>query len=197
MSRTPLTDKQAKRYKQVKRPDGSLRLGIVFDRDACPPRTKQSRAAECDIRNILRTYKKLGRDPETEFPGWGPNMFQDTTGVVDYHTALSAVRKAESAFADLPSEIRDRFKNDPGIFFDWAEDPANEEEAVRLGLARKSASVVPSTRPGEGKEDPKDAPKSDSRKGKGAPAAKTPSATDDGGQPKGGSKAPTQEGEGQ
>ena len=40
-------------------------------------------------------------------------------------------------FLDLPAKVRDRFKNDPGQFLEFATDPSNVDELVKMGLATK------------------------------------------------------------
>jgi hypothetical protein len=48
---------------------------------------------------------------------------------------MNAIRAGDDAFAELPSDIRERFNNDPAEFVDFCLDEANNEEAANLGLA--------------------------------------------------------------
>jgi len=158
-----------KKYKKTKRPDGSTRLTMIFDLVAMPSRTKTSMQKECDIRNILKTYRKTG----TPLPSLDPSQFKDVSNLPSYHEALNVVRNAQEAFAAQPSYIRDRFKNDPALFLAFCQDAANAEEMVELGLAVKRPVAVPPNEPDK-------APKASKK-------PKTPPVTDGGGQPEGGS----------
>lgn len=41
----------------------------------------------------------------------------------------------------MPSEVRKRFGNNPGVFMDFVSNPDNKEELVKLGLAVKPKVV--------------------------------------------------------
>src|SRR5262245_43276128 len=93
-------------------------------------RTKQSFKDECDINVIMRRYEKTGvlthlRKVQPEFA--------DCTGR-DFNEAMNLVAEARTAFAELPSSVRDRFDNDPAKFLDFCQDEGNLDEAGELGL---------------------------------------------------------------
>ena len=50
---------------------------------------------------------------------------------------VSKVTEARSIFAQLPSELRKRFHNDPAELVVFMSDSANVEEAISLGLMSK------------------------------------------------------------
>lgn len=52
---------------------------------------------------------------------------------LDYQDALEIIARGEEAFYDLPPEVRVKFSN-PVEFLTWLEDPANYDEAEKLGL---------------------------------------------------------------
>ena len=133
------------------------RLDVVTMLDG-PSMTKQSFADECDINNIMRRYEKDGvLNHLNKYQG----NFGDFTGAVDYHEAMNIVAKADQMFMDLPASIRARFGNDPGAFVEFATDPKNLDEMVKMGLAKPNPKVdsppvapdVPAPKP----EDKKDA----------------------------------------
>lgn len=64
-------------------------------------------------------------------------MYGDFSNVGDYQDALNVVLVAEQMFSELDAKVRGRFHNDPQAFLDFCEDPANEAEAVQLGIASK------------------------------------------------------------
>lgn len=51
----------------------------------------------------------------------------------DYQDALEIVARGEEAFDSLPAEVRVKFRH-PAEFLSWLEDPANYDEADKLGL---------------------------------------------------------------
>lgn len=110
---------------------GRFRVAQV---NAEPSRTKQEFAEEQDINNILGQYKRAGIDiHRMKFDA----NYEDVTGAVDYHEALNIVMRSEDMFMTLPSDVRDRFQNDPGKFLEFATNPANLPEMVKMGLAKE------------------------------------------------------------
>lgn len=120
-----------KRYPDSDRPE--LRVKLLTPE---PTRTKQSFKKECDINNIVAFYKKKGviahLNPAKPRYGFAPS--------VDYVDALQLVIDAEQSFNDLPSEVRKRFDNDPAAFLEFVENPENDAELVKLGLANAPAA---------------------------------------------------------
>lgn len=51
----------------------------------------------------------------------------------------------KKSFMTLPASVRERFANDPGEFLKFAEDPANLDEMVDMGLATYPESAIVST----------------------------------------------------
>lgn len=93
-------------------------------------RTKQEFLDECDINKLLARYREQGVPPRTnpKTPQWGEfNAF-------DLQDSLNLVIEAETAFAELPSHLRNRFENDPVQLLQWVHDPKNAQEAVQLGF---------------------------------------------------------------
>lgn len=103
-------------------------------------RTKQSFKDECDINNILKQYSATGivRHIRQEQP-----RYADLPDDVDFQTAMNTVIQAESAFASLPSKVRNRFHNDPAEFLAFMADPKNLEEMYSLGLANRPPGDPP------------------------------------------------------
>lgn len=95
--------------------------------------TKQSFKDECDINTIVRQFGLTGQLPDNiRVP-----EYRDYDVVLDYHTAMNAVRDAQEGFMMLPGELRARFHNDPQNLLAFCADPANYDEAVKLGIAVK------------------------------------------------------------
>lgn len=107
-----------------------IRNGTVNDE---PDMAKQSMKDECNINNIVARFQRTG--VVDHLNKHGPNYgFADS---ITLHESMEIVRKAQEMFDDLPSEIRKRFVNDPAAFLDFVQNPENQDEAVRLGLAVK------------------------------------------------------------
>lgn len=117
-----------------------LRTPYNYDRNvasnesgvACeePSLAQQQFKDECDINNILRQFNITGLLPESPLsPRYG-----DFTGIKDYQSALNAVMAAEEGFMTLPAETRAMFGNDPEQLINFLDNPANKDQAIKLGL---------------------------------------------------------------
>lgn len=100
-----------------------------------PERTKQSFVAECDINNILKQFKATGMINHVKQAA-ALGTYVDLPEVDDFQASLNSVMRAEQAFASLPSKLRARFDNDPATFLEFFQDPKNQDEAIKLGLAQ-------------------------------------------------------------
>lgn len=100
--------------------------------------TQQQFAEESDINTIVKRFGLTGELPEVvRLPVSG-----DFTGVVDFQTAMTAVRVAQESFNELPAHIRYRFANDPQKLMDFIEDDDNRMEADKMGLLQKPPEVT-------------------------------------------------------
>lgn len=97
-----------------------------------PSMTKQSFKRECDINVLLAKYRKTGFiDHLAKHQG----QYADLPNGQSYHEAMNMILDAQESFNQLPSEIRNMFKNDPREFLDFVDDPSNAEKLKDLGLA--------------------------------------------------------------
>jgi phage internal scaffolding protein len=118
-------------------------------------RTKQSFKAETNVNFIVERYQRTGAAEHL-------NVHQGQYGEyaeIDYHSALNAVLSAQQMFESLPSNVRNRFDNNPGDFLAFASNGENHQEMVELGLAygdgitpSSAADEVPSS--GDGDAEP-------------------------------------------
>lgn len=105
----------------------SLESGLVCPDDSL---AIQSAEEESNINTIVRRFGISGQLPDqVAMPRIG-----DFTDAPDFQTAMNLVRKAQEEFVRVPAEIRARFSNDPQQFMNFFEDPANYDEALKLGL---------------------------------------------------------------
>lgn len=133
-----------------------IRSSFNYDRDQvsnetglqCLDESKaiQSAEEESNINTIVRRFGISGELPnQVAMPVSG-----DFTNIPDFHTAMNLVRQAQEEFVRVPAEIRARFNNDPGRFMDFFDDPANYDEALKLGLVNVRLPVPPSGTPDGG-----------------------------------------------
>ena len=95
---------------------------------------------DCDINVILDRYKKTGTMLHINGQ---PPKFGDFTSVSEFQTALNKVMEAQDRFDSLPSDIRNKFANDPAKLIEFLGDKNNKEEAEKLGLLKKPEIVEP------------------------------------------------------
>ncbi|WNK12434.1 MAG: internal scaffolding protein [Microvirus sp.] len=96
-----------------------------------PSRTVQDDLEDSDINTIVFRFGITGTMPQgVKVPEYG-----DFEEVFDFRTAQDAIVYADRQFMSMPASVRARFNNDPAVFMDFAVDPSNVDEMVRLGLA--------------------------------------------------------------
>lgn len=107
----------------------SLRSGLDASQGS---KTVQSQKDEADINKIVRDFGVTGVLKQgVRIPTYG-----DFDSVSDYRTAIHAVREAQASFDALPSQLRNRFNNDPQEFIAFAANPDNKKEMADLGLLK-------------------------------------------------------------
>lgn len=107
-----------------------------------PSMTRQSEMDACDIHNILKQFSQQGFE-ELVRQNAARGQYADLTSLPDYQDALGIVLAAQNAFEALPAQVRERFLNDPERFVQFLRDPANQDEAIRLGLADDNRQPEP------------------------------------------------------
>lgn len=95
--------------------------------------TQQSLAGECDMNEIMRRAMQ-GAVPSHVNPT--APVFGSLIGLGDLRDAMNLVVKAERMFLEIDPFVRKRFHNDPAELLDFVSDPANKEEAGKLGLLK-------------------------------------------------------------
>ena len=117
-------------------------------------RTKQSFKDECDINRLLQRFQKDGAMSHLEAYGGEYGEYNK----FNFHESMEKLRRGNEIFAKLPSEIRSgEFRNDPGLFFTFVNNPENNEKLNDLfpALARPgkfNLDTSPNTPPGSTKE---------------------------------------------
>lgn len=102
------------------------------DGEPLPSACHQSFMQECDINHILKLHDTAGILTHVNR---GRAHYGDfVEGVNEYKDAMDLVVRANESFDALPSDLRSRFGNDPGLFMEFIQNPANYDEGVSLGL---------------------------------------------------------------
>lgn len=118
----------------------SMHTSKLGPREYDDGRTKQSAEAECNINNIMAKYAKTGQLVHVaETLG----EFRDISGIPDLNEAMNIVADANSAFNELPAEVRKACEHNAGNFLEWFDNPENRDEAVKLGLIVPRSKSAP------------------------------------------------------
>lgn len=107
-----------------------------------PSMTRQSEMEACDIHNILKQFSQQGFEQLVR-ENAARGQYADVPDDLDYQESLNTVIRAQAAFDTLPSQVRERFQNDPAKFLEFLANPANQDEAIRLGLAQDTRTPEP------------------------------------------------------
>ncbi len=116
---------------------GKERPRVQFQSES-PGRTKQEFTDECNINHVMGRARALKR---LQDPTLVNTNFGDATGY-DFHEAMNFVVAAQQQFEQLPSDLRNRFNNDPGQLLTFLEDPENREEARKLGIVNAETPKI-------------------------------------------------------
>lgn len=95
-----------------------------------PSLTKQQFKEESDINTIVNRHLRTN----TPFPQGDQRFYFGDVTAADFQSMMNQVADVEFAFGSLPARLRRRFSNSPYQLVRWVEDPANREEAIKLGL---------------------------------------------------------------
>lgn len=97
-----------------------------------PSLAQQQFKDDADINVLVARYGLTGKMPDNpRQPSYG-----DFTGVSDYRSAIEAVKAADEAFMALPGPVRAEFLNDPQVYLEAFDNPANEPRLRELGFLK-------------------------------------------------------------
>jgi len=116
----------------TKRPNGTRRVQTV---NGLPSRTQKQHKDQVNVNNIMKKFKKTGSI--THLRNAKEGVYADLTQITDYAESLMQIKKADEAFLSIPSEIRNKFQNNPANLISYLKDPKNTEEAIKHGLLVK------------------------------------------------------------
>ena len=95
-------------------------------------KTEQCHKDSCDINLIVAGA--LHNPAQLLDKTLKPDVFADFSETLSFSEMANKVCEAKSAFEDLSSDVRSRFKNDPSNLIDFVMDVDNALEAHEMGL---------------------------------------------------------------
>lgn len=95
-------------------------------------KTEQCHKDSCDINLIVAGA--LHNPGQLLDKTLKPDVFADFSESLSFTDMANKVCEAKSAFEDLPSDLRSRFKNDPSRLIDFVSNSDNALEAHEIGL---------------------------------------------------------------
>ncbi|AXL15404.1 internal scaffolding protein [Microviridae sp.] len=101
--------------------------------------TQQHFSEESEINNIIAYHDRTGIIKNVQ---QGVAQYGDYSEINEYRENLDMIRAADENFMRLPSDIRRKFNNNAGDFFEFATNPQNEQELVDMGLAKARPKEV-------------------------------------------------------
>jgi hypothetical protein len=99
---------------------------------SCPEKTltQQQFKEQASIQNIVDKYLKTGIAPINTTPP----LPEEYLNIIDFHDAMNIVKRGEQSFMELPSVVRKEFSDDPGLFLNALNDPAQQQRLTDLGV---------------------------------------------------------------
>lgn len=119
----------------------SIRSGLDTGTESL---VQQHFSDEVDINNIMRRYGVTQLAPAIDVAG----VYGDFTGIEDYDTALERIHRLHERFDSLPAEVREKFRNDPGVLLEYASTKTLEEMQAEFYPPVVSSAEVPPVAPG-------------------------------------------------
>lgn len=83
-----------------------------------------------NVNHIMKRFER-GIQPTGQYQ----NDYLDMSQMPDPIEALNASARLKGYFSHLPAKTRQRFSHDPAELAKFLQDPNNQDEAVKLGLA--------------------------------------------------------------
>ena len=109
--------------------ENGVRLTTI-EKDYSDGRTKQSFKDSTDINKILKKAQKVGSLSHLQKHGAFYGDFANAPK--DLFEARELLARGEQIFAELPSEVRKEFGNDPLNYYQFVNDPKNAGDLERV-----------------------------------------------------------------
>lgn len=120
--------------KKVESHPPKTRRRVAYQFAASKYKAHQAFKDDCNPNQVFRRYQETGTiDPQLLNQRQQP-MFGDVSKLPDLRGMMEIVLDAELQFMSLPSDLRERFHNDPRVLYGFVADDKNRAEAIELGL---------------------------------------------------------------
>lgn len=103
-------------------------------------KTQQHFQASCDVNNIVAAFQTTGLDPRADRVGKESYGFATSQ---DFSEAMQNIAEINSGFAELPSEERQAFSNDPVQWIDSLATPIPPDDPIVDSEAPEEPLVAP------------------------------------------------------
>lgn len=94
-------------------------------------KTDPSHKDDVCVNNIMKRYANTGIITHLNK---NDGTYADVSEVPNLSEAMQHIVQANMTFRALPANVRRKFNNQPVEYLKWLEDPANDAEAIQLGL---------------------------------------------------------------
>lgn len=104
-----------------------------------PSLTQQQFASEADINVLIERYKRTGSfyNPLSSPSVPRAPRFEDIASLPDMMEQMDTIGMVNDMFMSLPASVRERFGHNPATFVEFAQNPVNFDECVKLGIFQK------------------------------------------------------------
>lgn len=116
-------------------PQPKPRRQVELDFGNCVSVTEQDHLPDADINRIIKACEHGAELPK----GTHQPVFGDFSDGSSYLSLQDKINYAKAEFLGLPADIRAMFGNSVPKMLDWISDPANNEQAIALGLLEQPA----------------------------------------------------------
>lgn len=107
------------------------RVVTMFEGAEAVSRTQQQFKDDTDVNKIMARFKKTG---QVQHLVGRTGVYGDFSQYGDFQSCLDKVNNAVASFQQLPSDVRNRFGNDPQQLVEFLANKDNYDESVKLGL---------------------------------------------------------------
>lgn len=118
-----------------------------------PSMAQQAMKDECDINRIVTQYARTGQWSHVAAGAF----FAELPDQVDFQDAMHLVMESQARFDQLPSNVRDAFRNDPAEFLSFmgqADSEQKRKRLVDLGLIRAPDPIPKAPKPTQSPQEP-------------------------------------------
>lgn len=108
--------------------------------------TEQAHKDACDLNHIIKKYDRKGVMRLQQQVTVDEEALLDLVGF-DYQTAEQNLARVRSEFEMLPSEVRFKFRNDPGEYLKYLSRPQKAADEVKEIIPKPKAGKEPEVAP--------------------------------------------------